>query len=406
MSIADKITENKSLLGLDCLLSSEGDPVYSAIWLKKTASKIISEKAVEGIASLEAIPGMMKDKPPVILVLNGKGIIHKQISWNESDDERTILGKILPNASLTDFYLQKSASFNGRMLVSAARRSLVDPILDKCAENKLEIIGCSFGPIVMENMLSLLEAGEGYQYEFSFSEYVLSVVDNRLENFKTAQPLKEGSVKIGEETISFSSLIPFAAVFTTLAGMSVPEAGIDRTIAQRQENNQKRLFYFALSSMVGFFLLVMLINFFVFDHYRSKKEHLEQQLAQNHDVIQKLDTLTVEFQRKQAFLERTGMLEASRVSSYADDLGRDMPLSILLSGMNINPFLRPKTEEDKISFEKKIIHLTGVCNHSIELNDWMQEIKKKNWVKNLVLLNYSLGKGMQAGEFSLQMEIR
>jgi Tfp pilus assembly protein PilN len=100
------------------------------------------------------------------------------------------------------------------------------------------------------------------------------------------------------------------------------------------------------------------------------------------------------------------MLQASRASYYADDLGRDLPVAILLSGMNINPFQKPKTEEEKISFQNKTIRVTGFCNQSLELNDWMQGLKKKTWVKNLVLLNYSQGKGMSSGEFLLQMDIK
>ncbi len=406
MNFINRITENKTLLGLDCLLSGDGTVSCSAILLKKAGSKVVTEKVFESCNSLQALSSQMKDKPPVVLVINGKGIIHKHISWNESDDARTLLGKVLPNASLTDFYIQQSAPFNGKVLVSAARRSLIDQILDQCAEQKLDIIGCSLGPLIIESILPLLDTGGGYQYDFSFLEYSLSIVDNHLETFKTAQPFQDGTVKIGEENISFSTLLPFAAAFSALAGIPASHAEVDRVSTQREDNRQKRLFQFTLAGIVGFFLLVMLINFFAFDHFRSKKQHLEQQLSLNKDILQRLDTLTNEFHRKQGFLERTGMLQASRVSAYADDLCRGVPQSITLSGMNINPWQKPKADEDKVSFQKKTMRLSGFCNQSIELNDWMQEIKKKDWVKNIVLLNYSQTKGMQSGEFALQMDIK
>jgi hypothetical protein len=98
------------------------------------------------------------------------------------------------------------------------------------------------------------------------------------------------------------------------------------------------------------------------------------------------------------------MFEASHVSYYADNLCVDIPSSVQLSGMNLNPFQKQKADEDKMSFQNKVILISGFCNQSIELNDWMQQIKKKNWVKKLVLLNYSQIRGMQTGEFIMQLE--
>ena len=406
MGLGANITENKQIIGLDCLLSADGNSRYSALWLKKTSSKIITEKVFEKIESLEAFSNSLKEKPPVVLILNGKGIIHKHVSWNETDDGKSLLHKAIPNASPVEFYLQQSEPFNGKILLSIARRSFVDQILDQCLLNKLEVIGCSLGPCVLESILPLLDIGKGYQYDFSFSEYSLSVVDNHLENFKSGQPSEEGQVKIGEDEISFASLIPFAAAFSTLAGLAVPKTDIHRVQTQKEENKQKHLFLFTLYGFVGFLLILMLANFFVFDHFKSKKQHLEHVMALNRDILQKQDTLTKEYHRKQEFLERTGMLQASRASFYADDLGRDLPAAISLSGMNINPFQKPKTEEEKISFQNKTIRISGFCNQSLELNDWMQGLKKKTWVKNLVLLNYSQGKGMSSGEFLLQMDIK
>jgi hypothetical protein len=406
MGLEEKITENKQIIGLDCLLCVDGTTVYSAVWLKKTSSKIISEEAFEKIDSLAVFSNSLKEKPPAVLILNGKGIIHKHVSWNETDDGKTLLHKAVPNASAAEFYLQQSIPFNGKVLVSIARRSFVDLALDQCLSNKLDVIGCSFGPCVLESVLPLLDIGKGYQYDFPFSEYSLSVVDNHLENFKIGQPFQEGQVKIGDDEISFGTLIPFAAAFSTLAGLAVPKTDIERIQSQKEENKQKHLFQFTLYGFVGFLLILMLVNFFVFGHFKTKKQHLEQTLALNRDILPKQDTLTKEYHRKQDFLERTGMLQASRASYYADDLGRNLPLSISLSGMNINPFQKPKADEDKITFQNKTIRVSGFCNQSLELNDWMQEVKKKTWVKNLVLLNYYQGKGMTSGEFFLQMDIK
>src|ERR1019366_8262563 len=127
----------------DCLLTAHGSARYSAVWLKKTASKIITEQVFEKIESLETFSKSIKDKPPIVLILNGKGIIHKHVSWNETDDSKSLLNKAIPNASPAEFYLQQSQPFNGKILISIARRTFVDQALDLCLANKLEVIGCS-----------------------------------------------------------------------------------------------------------------------------------------------------------------------------------------------------------------------------------------------------------------------
>ena len=404
MKVFDTILEHKRVLGIEYHVSSNGTGVFHIVQLKKERSSISSETKTGPITDLETFFKTWKEKPPVILILNGKGIIHKHISFNDSDDNRTLLGKTIPNAKETDFYMQVSSPFNGKVFVSIARRSVVDVVLEQFKTAKLEVLACCFGPQVMESILPLIESG--YQYEYAFSEYKLSMVDGHLDSFMVNQPTSEGIAAIGDEQVPFPFLIPFAAAFCFLGSLPFPIAAIDTVKAQKEENHQKRLFQFTKWSIVGFFLVIMTVNFFVFDRYKNKRQDLEQQMALNKDAIQKLDTLTKEFRQKQDFLERTGLLQASRSSYYADDLGKDLPASITLSGVDINPFQKPKNEEDRISFQNKLMRISGFCSQSLELNNWMEEIKKKSWVKDLTLLNYSQVKGMQNGEFLVQVDIK
>ena len=130
------------------------------------------------------------------------------------------------------------------------------------------------------------------------------------------------------------------------------------------------------------------------------------QYAGNQDALQKYARLSSEYEEKMAFLKSSGLLETSRSSFYADRIAVDMPSSIQLTEMNINPRVKQSADEDAMMFKAKEMHIQGNCRQSNELNEWIKLVRKKDWVSEVELLNYKQGKGDAVGTFIIGIKTR
>ena len=79
---------------------------------------------------------------PVSLVINGKGIMFRELGTEGLDDQQ-ILNQVLPKVSIHDYYLQKTDASDGKQVIAVIRKSLVTQILQKFSELGLKIIHIS-----------------------------------------------------------------------------------------------------------------------------------------------------------------------------------------------------------------------------------------------------------------------
>jgi hypothetical protein len=63
-------------------------------------------------------------------------------------------------------------------------------------------------------------------------------------------------------------------------------------------------------------------------------------------------------------------------------------------------------EDDGLFFEKQSIMISGNCQRSTALNDWMKEVKKAKWVSDVVLINYKQDNAADDGGFLLEIKLK
>jgi hypothetical protein len=156
--------------------------------------------------------------------------------------------------------------------------------------------------------------------------------------------------------------------------------------------------------MLAFLFFLMIINFMLFSTFFSKKNTLSTQVNLVQSQLMQHDTLLKEVQQKKEFLLNAGLLDDSRLSFYADQIAIDLPTSITLTELNINPITKNVTPEgDILNATNKLIKMTGLCTQTTILNEWIKILEKKTWIKNTHLVNYSQLKSSDPGEFILEI---
>jgi Tfp pilus assembly protein PilN len=395
--------KSKSVTGVEVAFSGDGNPWFNLCILKKDKSSLHTESVKIKITNIEELPS----KLPVCLVLNGKGIIHKKLSCKEDDSDKALLERVLPNANINDFYLQRYNTFHDHIFVSIVRKSQVDPLLKSFKEKGLTVISCTLSPFIVSGILPLLKNSDSF-FELEVPGYMLNASDGVIESFHPTETIKDlPPLQIGNESVYRELVFAFASALSYfLPIQNMLSIEITEVNEQRNEFKQKTIFQFAGLGVLVFFLSLLLINYFVFDHYWKKKNMLESEFSLSQESLSHYEKLKTEFEEKQKFFEKAGLLDASRTSWYADRLAEDIPDNILLKELEINPLQKKSIQDTLLVFLAKTIHVSGSCKTSGELNDWTKIIRAKQWVKQLNILNYSQDKEQNIAGFSLEILVK
>ncbi len=388
-------------VGLDIFVLPDNSYSLSFCILRKKGSKISTEKSISGIKNIASLKEYLSPALPVSLVIGGRGLLHKKLSRSENESDAMLLQKVLPNANAEDFYIQRTPAGTDKQFVSVARKGVIGALLKELNDAGFMITSCSFGPFCVNALLPMLPAST-VNSEIETEHYRLSVSDGKIVD--TSAPLligvDRGGLLIGSEEVTKNTLLSFAAAFSSLLNLQTDI--IPSVAGSREEFKQKTIFQKTLKvSLAGIFLL-LLVNYFAFDHFWKKSNELKSRYSLNQESVQKLEKLKKEIAEKEQFYERTNILSPSLTSFYADRIAAELPEHIKLSRLEVHP-KQKSAEEGSLSFSSRTVNVKGLCRKSIELNDWMKEIRKSKWVNEVKLLNYSQDK--DGGEFNLEIQL-
>lgn len=403
----ENIIKGKTAVGIEIVLLPENTYEINVVSLKKTKSILAVEKQKEGIASFEELAQLIDTKLPIILVLNGKGIIHRKISFSGNDTPITLLNKVLPNANPNEFNIQQTVIGSSEVFVSLIRSSIVNEVIEHLKKNKLtNIAGCLLGPFVINNLLPLVGANIISNEQLRISTFQLQIRKYQITDLTIAESQNNNEpILIGDNPVHPKLLVAFAAAISFFIGN---EAGIVKSEVIdniKEEFKQKLKFEFIGWSLLIATFVILSVNYFIFNHYWTKSNELGSALASNQSALFRYDKLKLEFEQKKLFLEQNGLLESSRTSFYADKLAETLPSSIQWTDVNIHPVKKKQAESEGFFFENKIIKISGKCQKSTDLNDWMKELKLKSWISNVTLVNYTQDNETEDGLFLIEIKL-
>src|SRR4051812_30333957 len=207
----DNILKSKSSAGLEVILLPDGSYQLHLIILKKQQSTLVIEKQIAQLTSFSEVQQHIDLKAPLILIINGKGIVHRKLHRNENDTTATLLGKLLPNANIEEFALQETALLSDEVFVSVIRISVLNELIQELINHKItNLSACFLGPFVLTNLLPLLESNvldNGYFYTANFRLQIQQEQIDMVEASTTA-PMEQ--YRIGNDLLSVELTIAFA----------------------------------------------------------------------------------------------------------------------------------------------------------------------------------------------------
>ena len=140
--IPEKFLVKPEVCSLELCFTDEKKQYFHA-FLKQNGKKLelLETGSSEEILSLP--PRVLKMKIPVILILNGKGIILKKIDLDpeQEKDIEVILKQNLPSVHQDDFYVQIYKQADHSAFIAVCRKEQLDSVLDELKTRKYDLAG-------------------------------------------------------------------------------------------------------------------------------------------------------------------------------------------------------------------------------------------------------------------------
>lgn len=341
------------VIGVEVCFIGEGKAMYSMVELQRKRGKIEVLRSGVDLA-LEELYREANKKLPLVLTFTGKGVVTR--NWNMSDEGA--LGTIMPVGNADDFYVNIHDKGENRALVSIMRKQHA------------------------EEMLSMFKA-EGYRVA-SF------VVGGQQDDDGHARGIPAAVVNA------------FWGAAQWLAGnLQSPQSP---GYQYEKVYEERRMFKAALGFVLGFIFLLLLVNYALFSHYKSKVVQLAQSHSLTGDLSLRAADLENKVLEKERLLEELGMKALSRHSYYADRIASELPEGIRLSALEIFP--KQKADEQKeIEFRNGEIEIRGFCEENATLASWISTLKRSVWIKELELVQYNRADWKSDGSFVIKLSV-
>lgn len=403
--VKNRILALKKAAGIELTFLSDGSFMINCIVLEVVKGKVVVAKTYYNLKSVNTLKGEINENTPVSLVINGKGVIHKKTnSISES-----LPADIFPGINPNDFLFQY---FEGLETpeIAIIRKNTIDKIIDDLAQIKINTVSLSLAFYDLEYITKFIN----HTGEIPTTQYHIEFIDKKIQHYNlNSDEEKEVLVKpdINIDTIYVKSnfIIAYAsAIKLLLQGINNSSIELDSIVENQKKIRQATLLKMYSLSILTLFLCLLLLNFFIYNHYYSKNNEL---LSKNQFSLQqksRFDSLNKSLNIKKEFLAKTGWIDNRRmISFYADRIAATVPDSVTLTSLNIYPAVSKLTYSTKQwVFQRDTLLINGECNDPSLLDDWLKEIGKIKNVTQSKISSYLFKKQGETGTFSAEVIVK
>lgn len=370
---------------------SGSEEIFNVSILEKKKTKIHLIESYDGL-TLEQFKEKVDKNIPLLLSMEGKGVLHKNVNYTEGDSSEVLLRKVFPSSNIDEFYVQ---ALSGSM-VSVIRRDAFDGLLSQISTAGFFVVGAAIGPFVLERISMLLENNE-----VNTSSYILKFQEGKMLSFVKKESSLGLKINIGGEQVAEKNIVSFASALTYFVNdTSFFQSDILELV--KEDFRQKKKFNVRGAAILAGLFIVFFANYLVFDSLQSSNGKLRTQAGTQSESYKQSEVLKTELEEKTNLQKKLGLSGTSRISYYADCIAASLPEEIQLTKLLVNPVEKKVKEEKEIEYDVNQIVVAGKCRKVIYYNEWKKKLSKMSWVKTISVENYT-DTDDKIGEFILRI---
>lgn len=357
------------------VIKKEDYEIYNLLTIKKRANKIsmVSKQTFE---SFDALAKMSNKKIPLLIVIEGKGVLNKEINFENEADVNWQKNIDYNAIYYTDLKGLKSN------FISFCRKNIVEETTSKFQKNNFQIVDVYIGSFLAVLLNDVLKE------EVLFSNDLrLEFENNKLISFaKQNETIKGTDYQIGEEIISNF----FLPLYGAIIHFFVQPKEVSKTINSALNSEEliyKKAFRILGITMLGGFLVSLLLSYFLIQYYGTRNSELNQETVFSNQSYQLILSLEAQKEKKLNILKESGVLSPKFLSYYGYEIIKTIPVTISLNELNIIPLKEEYKENKKAFFDSKTIVVKGETFQESSFNHWLEGLKKMEWVHRFEIIS-------------------
>lgn len=357
------------------VIKKEDCETYNLLTIKKKANKIsIVSKQI--FRTFELLLKVADKKTPLIIVIEGKGVLNKEINFENEADVNWQKNIDYDTIYYTDIKGLKSN------FISFCRKNIVDETISKFHKNGFQIVDVyigSFLAALLNNVLKkevLLSTNLRLEFE-----------NEKLQSFsKQNETIRSIDYKVGDETVSNI----FLPLYGTIIHFFVKPIEVSKTI--NPTLNSEDLIYKKAFNVLGIMILIgfltsLLISYFLIEYYGTKNSQLNLQTVYSNQSYQLILDLEARKEKKLNILKESGVLSSKFLSYYGYEIIKSIPGTISLNELNVVPLKEEYKENKKAFFDSATIIVKGETYQEASFNNWLEGLKKMNWLQRFEIIS-------------------
>ncbi|WP_062053713.1 hypothetical protein [Aquimarina longa] len=349
------------------------------------------------VASADELSELIKNQK-ASLVITDDNVLSKEVSHTGTDIE--IVGEAFPNLNLNDFYYQILRT-SEKSFIAVCRKEHVENSIEQFKKEAIKIVAISLGGLK-------LEALSGYADNENLKSYTTTVSFNNGEVVSLLPKKEDIEEEYTIEGLSFLSIhtLPLAVVLNTVLNSDTISGNLEiKNQELYQEYTESQFFKNTLQIGVGFLLITLLINFFVFNANYKKWQGLQEELqvytTQKEQILKKQAEVSIKDTLVQSILA-TGF---SKSSYYINTITQVQPSTIILASIAYQPLEKPIRKDKAIELTQHHISITGTSTDKTDFTIWLRTIEGLPFVNTVTIIQYGLDK-KNASNFELTLSIK
>jgi hypothetical protein len=377
--------------------SNNGKDILHINLLKQSKNELNIELATNVETIEEACKKLSKNQH-IALVINNDKVLFKTIE-SEQRDPFKIVYKAFPNINLDDFYFEV-LSEKDIHFISLCRKDYVDSIFKDYAEQNIHVVEVSFGNIIIATVKSFINNSTIHT-----SNAIATIKDNYIVQIKKNE-VELNTYNVNGLTVPNDQILSFSAAL-----QSVLKNGATSTNFEEKKlsliNGFKQIRFFSQFLKFGglFVLVLLLVNFFFYNHYFNRVNDLEQVSEINQSTKSQILNLNDIVSKKQKMVDDLLKSNGSKSSFYSNNIMQSLPKSILLSEFNYQPLSKRIKIGKMIELDEKIISISGTSNNSEIFTNWIGDLEQEDWIEKIDIIDY--GKASSStSDFELKLVLK
>ncbi|WP_264566837.1 PilN domain-containing protein [Flavobacterium sp. N3904] len=375
------------------LIKNENEEFYHVLTVKKKGNKV-TIVSMASFTEFEDLKKNVDQNLPLLLLVDGKGVLNKAIDFNNEADVSWY-----KNIDLNSIYHTSVKGLNIDF-ISFCRKNIIIDTISKFKKNNFEIIDVYLG-----SFLSALLINSIKKDAILSNDLLLEFKNEKLHNFeKQVDFAKKENYIIGTETIT-NIYLP---LYATVIDFFIKSKEISKTKIETLNTDEiiyKKAFkYFGISILVGF-LISLLISFFLIQYYTSKNTALNIQNIYTDKNYQQTLNLEKQKENKEKILLESGFSSSKFLSFYSYEIIKIVPQDVSLTVLEITPLTKESKSNQKLIFESNTITVKGETFNEYSFTTWMESLKKMNWLGNFEIISLKKDKKNKS-QFEIKITIK